>query len=127
MSLLSADDLAYMRATQEQALPGTVVIERYTLTPNGMGGHIEAWAAVGTAIGRIYPRTTRGRGEIVLGAQVQSETEWYATFPVGTDVRETDRLLYDSRTWEVVRTNNSEMYSTAVRCDLEALNQERRI
>lgn len=126
MNLLSSGDLAYMQDTQLQAMPGTVVIERYTLTSNGMGGQYETWAAVGTVIGRIYPRTTRGQGEIIGGAQVQSTMDWYATFPIGTDVLAKDRLLYQSRTWEVVRTNNDEMYGTATRCDLESLNEQRK-
>jgi head-tail adaptor len=127
VSLLSTSDLSWMRDTQELAMPGTVVIERRTLTANGMGGHTEVWAAVGTVIGRIYPRSTRGQGEVIGGAQVQSTMDWYGTFPTGTDVIAADRLLYQSRTWEVARVNNDEMYQTSLRCDLETLNEERRV
>lgn len=115
-----------MQDTQEQALPGTVVIERTTQTSDSMGGVWDTWAAVGTAIGRIYPRERRGTGEMVAGAQIVSQTDWYATFPVGTDVTAKDRLLYDGRTWEVEKVNNSEMWQTAVRCELKAYNEERR-
>lgn len=126
MNLLTADDLTYMQATQEQALPGAVVIERYTNASDGMGGQMQTWAAVGTVNMRIYPRTVRGQGETVAGAQVLSVTEWWATAPAGTDVTAKDRLLYSGRTWEVIRANNDEMYQTAVRCELESMNEERR-
>jgi head-tail adaptor len=114
-----------MRATQELAMPGTVVIERVTNTSNGRGGYTQTWAAVGTVNGRIYPRRTQGI-EIVTGGQIVSDTDWWGTLPTGTDVLAQDRLLYQTRTWEVVRVNNDEMYQTAVRCELTAFNEERR-
>lgn len=126
MSLLTASDLTWMGAVQQQAMPGTVVIERYTFTPDGQGGGSESWTAVGTALMRIYPVTQPGRSEVVAGAQIISMTKWWATGPLGIDVTAKDRLSYNSRTWEVLSTNNSEMYQTAVRCELEAHNQERR-
>lgn len=124
--MLTATDLAFMQNTQELAMPGTVVIERYTTTSNGMGGSREAWNAVGTVIGRIYPRTSRSGDEAVGGAQVQSTMMWYGTLPSETDVIEKDRLLYSNRTWEVIRVNNDEMWQTATRCELQSMNEERR-
>jgi head-tail adaptor len=115
-----------MQGVQRRAMPGTVVIERYGLTSNGMGGYREAWAAVGTVVGRVYPMVRRGQDEQIAGAQVISESAWFATLPVGTDVDARDRILYQSRTWEVVRVNNDEMWQTAVRCELKAHNEERR-
>lgn len=126
MSLLSAADLAFMQETQEQAMPGTVVVERYGLTQAGQGGAYEGWTAAGTVIGRIYPQRTMGM-EAVGGAQVQSEMKWWATLPIGTEVNERDRLLYNSRTWEVVRVNNDEMWATCIRCELSTMNEERRV
>lgn len=107
-------------------MPGTVVIERYTLTANGAGGYSETWAAVGTVTGRVYPQISRSSDETIGGAQVISDTSWFATLPVGTDVDARDRILYDGRTFEVLRVNNSEMWQTAVRCELQAHNEERR-
>ena len=126
MNLLTADDLTYMQATQEQALPGAVVIERDTNSSDGMGGSYQTWAGVGTVEGRIYPQRRRSTAEAIAGAQVASEMQWWATFPVGTDVIASDRLLYQSRTWEVVTVNNDSMYQTAIRCELSTMNEERR-
>ncbi len=125
--LLSTANLTWMQATQQQAMPGTVVIERYTSSADGMGGETETWAAVGTAIGRIYPHVSRGMNEAVGGAQIMSVTNWNATLPIGTDVVAQDRLLYQSRTWEVLQVNNDEMWQTAVRCEVKSMNEERRV
>lgn len=123
--MISTAELTAMRATQGSAMPGTVVVERRTLTADGMGGETETWAAVGTVDGRIYPITQRGT-EPVTGGQPISMTEWWGTLPVGTDVVAADRLLYQSRTWEVVAVNNDEVWQTALRCELKAFNEERR-
>lgn len=127
MSLLTVADLAYMDTTQQEALPGTVVIERYTTTDDGMGGETETWAAVGTAIGRIYAQTKVSGAERVAGAEIQSITDWWGTFPIGTDIIASDRLFYGNRTWEVTETNNGEMWATALRCALKAFDEERRV
>lgn len=123
--MLSASDLTFMQDTQELAMPGTVVIERWTMVPDGMGGSLESWNAVGTVIGRIYPQRTQGN-ELVGGAQVQSEIKWWGTLPYDTVVYAQDRLVYSGRSWEVLRVNNDEMWMTAIRCELESENEERR-
>jgi len=115
-----------MRALQGRAMPGSVVIQRYTFASDGQGGFNETWANVGTVDGRIYPQRVQGL-EQEGGGQLISETRWWATFPTGTDVIAQDRLSYQSRTWEVVRVNNDEMWQTAVRCELVAHNEESRV
>lgn len=107
-------------------MPGTVVIERATMTRDAMGGFSEAWAAVGTATGRIYPQNTRSFNEPLMGDRLTSEGRWFATFPVDTDVIAADRLLFQSRTFAVIRVNNDESLQTAVRCECVSHNEERR-
>lgn len=106
-------------------MPGGVVIQRYTFTSDGQGGFYETWNNVGTVAGRIYPQRTQGL-EAAGGGQLISEARWWATFPNGTDVVAQDRLSYNSRTWEVVRVNNDEMWQTALRCELVTHNEEAR-
>lgn len=127
MGLIGAPDLAWMRALQERALPGTIVIQRRTLTRDAMGGFTEAWAAAGTVTGRLYPQNLRTQNEPVQGDRLTSETRWFATFPVGTNVTAEDRLLTGGRTFEVVRVNNDEDWQTAVRCECVASNEEQRV
>ncbi len=124
--MLTTSGLAWMRSMQLQAMPGTVVIQRHTLTRDSMGGFTETWAAVGTVTARIYPQNNQ-RSEYVAGERVAAETRWNITMPVGTDVSAEDRIAYQSRTWEVVGVNNDEMWQTAVRCECIALDEENRI
>jgi head-tail adaptor len=123
--MITTAELTAMQTTQNTALPGSVVIQRYAFTTDGQGGYTEVWSNVGTVSGRIYPRSIIGL-EMEAGSQPTSVTRWWATLPVGTTITATDRLSYQSRTWEVVRVNNDEMYQTAVRCECVAYNEENR-
>ena len=113
-----------MQGIQERALPGTVVIQRHTLSRDSMGGFTESWAAVGTAIGRIYMRNSLLSREGTPGERITSNVRWFATFPVGTDVTAEDRLSLNGRTWEVTSVNNDQMWQTAVRCECNTMNEE---
>lgn len=124
--MLPTSALTWMRGLQEQLMPGTVVIYRMAQTSDGMGGLADGWAAVGTVSGRIYPVNQRGNTEFVAGAQVISETKWYATLPVGTQITARDRVVSGGRSWEVVKVNNDEDWQTAVRAELSAHNEENR-
>lgn len=121
--MISAAELAAMQAQQNLAMPGTVIIQRMTATTDGMGGYTETWAAVGTVTGRI---SAQSGVEIVTGGQPVSITRWIGTFPAGTSITAKDRVSYDSRTWEVMEVNNSQMWQTAVRVQLKALGEESR-
>ena len=55
-------------------MPGTIVIQRRTLTQDSMHGFSETWAAVGTVIGRIYPRNNQSN-EYVAGDRGTAETQ----------------------------------------------------
>jgi head-tail adaptor len=124
--MITAAELTAMQATQNLAMPGTAVIQRATLSANGMGGFTETWAAIGTAIARLYPVPSRAISEMVSGEQVISFTRWAVTMPVGTSILAKDRLLISGRTFEVGEVNNSESWQTAVRCEVTAYNEELR-
>jgi head-tail adaptor len=116
-----------MQGIQERVMPGTVYILSMGTASDGMGGIAETWGTVGTVTGRIYPVRRRAAMEQIGGGQQISETQWYGTFPSGTSITARQRVKYGSRTWEVLRVNNSEMYQTAVRCELMAHNEENRV
>lgn len=114
-----------MQDTQDEALPGTVVIERYALTSDGQGGAYEAWTAAGTVMGRIRPMQNAGM-EVIGGAQLESEVKWWATLPTTATVYAQDRLVYEGRTYEVISVDNDKSWPTALRCEVESSNEERR-
>lgn len=123
--MITASELSWMRTEQNRALPGTAVIERATLTSDGMGGYTETWAAVGTVSGRLMPRDAQSQ-EMLAGGEITSLQRWWMTLPHGTDVKEQDRISWNGRTFEVIGVGNDESYQTAVRCEVMSLNEEAR-
>lgn len=125
MSLLGAAELEWMRGLQGRALPGSAVILRCALTPDGMGGQTETWVADGTVPARLYSQNSRAVAEgAANGAQVISLTRWYVTMPVGTLVTAADRLAIDGLRYEITEVNNGEHWQTAVRCSVQRVNEE---
>lgn len=124
-TLLGAADLTWMQATQQSVMPnGTVVIYRMTAVADGMGGFTETWPAVGTVQGRIYSMNSRAYAEQEAGGQLVSTTRWYGTLPTGTNVTAADRLGANGRKWHVASVNNDQDWQTAVRCELQSLNED---
>ncbi len=121
---LATSDMVWMQATQESAMPGTVILYANVLTADGMGGFTQVRTAAGTVIGRIYTQNSRAQAEGVTGGQVISQTRWFATLPVGTTVDSTYELSdLDGRSFTVTEVNNAEDWQTAVRCSLELNNE----
>ena len=99
--MLTAAELADMRTVQDQAMAGTCVITRKTLTSDGMGGFTETWAAAGTVVGRVWPATESG-AESLMADRITESDAWVITVPYATDVTAKDRITADGRTFEVV-------------------------
>jgi head-tail adaptor len=125
--MLTAAELDAMRAVQREAMPGSAIIQRQTLTGDGMGNFNRAWSNVATVPARLYPQTVRNISESTAGgAQIISETRWFVTLPYGSTVTAADRINVNNRTFEIYQVNNDEMYQTAVRCEVYAFNEEQR-
>lgn len=125
--MLSAAELSAMRDIEEQVMPSTGVIERYGLTSDGMGGFTEAWTAVGTVSCDLWPVNSRGERErVTAGAQPISRADWYITVPFDTDITAKDRMVIESRSFEIVFVPNDRSWSTALRCEAIAHNEELR-
>lgn len=122
-----ATDLAFMRATQSEALPGTAIIQGTVNLSDGQGGYYETWQNVGTVPARLYPRNNRSYQESASGgAQLISMTTWWVTMPWDTVVDARNRVSMAGRTWEIVSVNNDEDWRTAIRCEVSSLNEENR-
>lgn len=102
--MLSAGDLARMRATLNASLPDGGTVWRYTSASDSQGGYTNTYAAIGTANCRISPLQGQsgGANEPVAADKVTGVTEWMITFPQGTDVLAADQIRSGGRTFEVV-------------------------
>lgn len=105
--------MAGLRATLDQSLPGTAVIQRAAGSADGMGGVTSAWSAAGTVSARLSPSGS-GSDELI-GGQAVNEAPWTVTLPALTDVRTTDRISISSKTLEVVAVGAPRSYETCVR------------
>lgn len=113
--MISAAELASLRATLTTSLPGTVTVTRSSVTSDGFGGQTEAWAAIGTVAARVSP--TGSGSESITAGGVVAVAPWTVTLPWGTDITERDRMAYGGQTLEVISTSTPRDWGTAVRCD----------
>jgi hypothetical protein len=117
--ILSLAELADIRRTvRDLTMPGTAILLRGTVTPNGIGGHTQTWGTVtvgGTAFipCRYQPSSAT---EQAIASRVTAATSWTVVLPALWDVRITDRLYIEGdgrlmavqgvlapRTWEMQR------------------------
>lgn len=103
--LLSAAELASMRATLNRTLPDTATIQRNTLQSDGSGGtEVASTATTGPFACRVaipaVTGTRSGREEVIAG-RLDAVGIWTITLPAGTDVKAQDRIIVGSRTFEV--------------------------
>lgn len=98
MSLLSDPDIDRMRATLDQSLPETCVIETPSYTDNSGGGGTLAWTTAGTADCRISPLTGDER---LRGERVAEDSDWIVTLPAETPIDVQSRILVNGGTFNV--------------------------
>lgn len=120
--MLTAEEMAQMRAVQEAALPNTAVILRFPLVSDGMGGYIDTWQPTGTAPCRVSSVNSRAYAETEQGLQLVSETRWVVTLPAGTEVSAKDQLQVGDVVYEVTEVNAGEDWMTAVRAQVTRKN-----
>ena len=115
--MLTAAELARMRDTLELSLPGTAVIQTRTTVGDSQGGYTQTYAAASTVDARLSPEALRGfEGE--LAGRVAEVSPWLLTVPSTTTVGETDRVVYDSVTYEVTEVLTRVPWDLCVRARL---------
>jgi SPP1 family predicted phage head-tail adaptor len=122
--MLTQSELTDFRAQQLAAMPGSAIIYRASLASDGMGGQTETWAAIGTVAARLYPTQGYSSNERLAGAQDTSMTRWWLSMPYDTDATAADVVKVDGRVFKIQEVNNDEMWRTALRCKVEAHNEE---
>ncbi len=102
MALLSAADLADLRAVQTDACDTTATVYRNGTTSNGAGGTTEAWAAVGSAITGRRTRLGDSATEQALAGRATGRVAVLWTLPVGQAVQTGDQIRSSGHTDEVL-------------------------
>lgn len=116
MSLLTSAEIADMRATETLALPDTCTISRKTLAGDGRGGNTATWANAATNVACRLGRSGSKSGiETIDADKLQQQTPWVVTFAHNQDVRNTDRIVISSRTFEAISIEPHEAWTMALR------------
>jgi hypothetical protein len=89
--MLTAQDLAYTRATQGLTLVERAIVEHREVTDDGMGGITETTTYTGDVPCRVAPMRVQA-AEGVLGGQLQGDLPWEITLPYDSVIDITDRL-----------------------------------
>jgi len=111
-TLVSAGNLAKMRATQESNLPETAYIQGLTVT-NGADGWIEAWTTKATVNARLGE--PKGEQEKAIASTVTVGKVNVITLPFGTSVLDTDQIQILGKNYRVHWTNVGKSHATALR------------
>lgn len=98
--MISATELAQLRASFNLTFDTRANVQRKTLTADRSGGFNEVWATVHNYPCSFiaYPIRPVERESDV---RIQAITTWLFHFPSGSDVLTTDRLIVGTRTFEV--------------------------
>lgn len=114
MTYLTDDEITLMQETQENYLPDTVTIQRVTISMTTGGGWTESWATLTTTCGRLGRQNTQPR-EGESGGKLKVEQLYDLTLPHDTTIEEDDRVVIDSRTYEINKITRP-TNKTALRC-----------
>ena len=112
--MFSDYELAEMQATQEEAMPELVTIERRTLKTNGLGGtSTDAWVAIATNVpARISPSQVLNMGG--QGDRNLELEKWNIRLPYGTDLQDKDRILWGAQTIGIEEVKTPRSFGTNV-------------
>lgn len=117
--MLTATEIAAMRATQESALPETCTRTRYPLISNGAGGYTKGVADTITLACRVSSRGAPA--EYLRQSAATGRRVMMVTVPQGSDVRHTDELLVSGVTYRVIGFDSAGEWETAMRCVCEVI------
>lgn len=104
MSLLTSGDLAWMRDTLGQSLPGTAVVLDPVAAADGQGGEAWTYVASGTFTARLSPGGLEAREEEVAGREA-ARSSWTLTLPAHAAITARSRVEYDGVSYEVLNVN----------------------
>ena len=115
--MFNADDLASLRALQEENMPDLSTIERQTLADDASGGQSDAWQQVAAGVKCRIDASGRDPQAREMAARLGVAVVYVVIFPVGTDAQEGDRVTITGRAVAlraVAPINGS--YQTAHKC-----------
>lgn len=97
--------LACARAHIVDILTDTCTIQRRTAVSDGRGGQTITYATLASAVAcYVAPQSSSRSGEMVVGGKVTSISDYVVSFIYTQDVVDTDRIIWNGLTLEVIGT-----------------------
>lgn len=115
--MLTAAELAEMRAEVAAAMPSSAAITRRAATKNAMGGRDATPAAVsglGAVACHVHPDTTTATGESDQRGRLAGDQRYRIVFAHGVDVRATDVATVDGVAYELVSVDKGRSWALEV-------------
>lgn len=109
-----------MRAEATAALPDTAAVWRLSASSDGRGGWVQAYALSASAVPcRLAATAGRNDAEQVIANRLGTNAPYVVTLAHDVDVRQTDRLVINGLTLEVVFVDDSrsDLVSVRVACE----------
>lgn len=116
--MLTDDELAGMRSTVTESLPGLAEVARMSSpTSDGAGGRTTTTSTVVASVPiRVAPEgSVTGRSDSVNADRVENVQRWQLTFPQGTNVTVDDTVTLGARTFRVVAVMAERSYGVSCR------------
>jgi hypothetical protein len=100
MAALTTREKAGIAADLLEMLPSSAQVRRASNTSDSLGGRSQAWSTVATVACRISPNSMNA-AEGDISDKILNSEPYRIAFPVGTDVRVSDRILISGVTYSV--------------------------
>lgn len=119
--MITSSELAWMRATENQAMSSNAIILSPNYEDSALGETVETWLIAGTVNCDIWPIAKNER-EKSSGNQEISKGEFYISIPFDTSVTVENRLVIDSKTYEVTFVPINQSWLTNLRVEARNYN-----
>lgn len=116
--LLSALDLAQMRADLTATLDATCAILVPSSSLDDLGESVLAWSTAGTAVPCRLRQTSNVVNLLLEAGQITTVANWTVTLPFGASVAPGARIVIDDTTYEVKQSWDEETWRLASRADV---------
>jgi head-tail adaptor len=100
--MFTATELADMRATATASLPDTCDIQAKSLTSDGQGGYSESYTTSASSVACRVKSDNIKVAELIAQGGVKLQQTYTFTFAYNRTLNKTDRLVWNSRTFEVI-------------------------
>lgn len=117
--MLTVNELTYMRAEAEQAMPDSVHIQRQSRVGDGQGGFTIDW-------GNVYQNvparlTAKGGRESTALDREDSQVDFVLTVAYDQSIETSDRVVHASGTYEVQSVDDGKSWAVVTRCQMRRL------